>query len=352
MSAELQIAARRAARAAAQALGTSAVSGAALALAAVSVAAAAAWERLAPGAAADAFATSPARWAVALLVVANGVAALSRVLPARVDANGAIRLAPGRGSVGQSLVRGGELLLGIAMLVSLASRDSFDVWLAQGEPYLATHEQFWSRAPPRRWSRGPFQEEFSIGEVRAGGDTGAESLEVIVRSQRRGSQRATRLWPAWFGAGRTLTPIGHGWAVRYELLGHDGAPVETAFAKLRVLPAGRVDEIRLQSVGLRVQVALAIEQPPREALGRAVRARVYRGRTLLADANLLPGEPLVFDGGALRFPEAARWVEFRMVDDRGVPVALASLLLAVTGVLVVVARALRARRAEPSPGPS
>jgi hypothetical protein len=330
------------------------VSAAGLALAALSVGAAEAWERLSPGPAADAFATSPARWGVALLVVANGCAGLARALPARFDAQDRLHLALELRPAARSLVRAGEVLLGVALVVSLLARDAFDVRLSQGERYAATSEQLVGGAPPRRWARGPFHEEFTIGEVTARGEGGDGPPAVIVRRPDGSARRASGAWPAWFGPGRTLAPTASGWSIRWELLDGRGALVEGAFAKLELLPTGRVDVLRVPATGHRVYLALAAEQPPPQSTGRALRARVYRGRLLLADRLLLPGEPVSFEGLTLRFPEAARWAQFRMVADRGVPLALAAALLSLAGALLL--RLPRARRAgapvDPNPSSS
>lgn len=340
--ARAEIAARRGARAVLGAAGSGPVSAAGLALAACSVLAAEAWDRLAPGAAADAFGTSPARWAVAALVLANGLAGLVRALPARFDAQDRLHLDLDLRSAGRSLVRAGEVLLGLALAVSLLARDGFDVRLSQGERYAAAPEQLVGAAAPRRFPRGPSHEPFTIGEVTpGGGGDGSAAPSVVVRTEDGAVRRASRAWPAWLGGGRSLSPTAWGWSVRWELLDPGGAAVEGAFAKLELLPAGRVDVLRLPGTGARAYVSLAAEQPPPQSVGRALRARVYRGRLLLADRVLLPGEPVAFEGWTLRFPEAARWAQFRMIDDRGVPVALGAALAAALGALLLAAARVR-----------
>jgi hypothetical protein len=118
--------------------------------------------------------------------------------------------------------------------------------------------------------------------------------------------------------------------------------MEGGFAKLLLEPAGAADGFALQRTPHRVYVASA--DPAPDGAPR-FRVAVYRGKLLLREAAVGLGEPVAFEGLALRLAEWRPWVQVELLRDPGIPLALLGAAAALAGLAVRRARRSRAARA-------
>ncbi|HSN91976.1 MAG TPA: hypothetical protein VLS93_12170, partial [Anaeromyxobacteraceae bacterium] len=295
-----------------------------LALAAVHVAAAAIWRRLGTAEGAHAFATSFAFRALGAALLLDAAVALLRALPLAERPGGRVALVlPDRRGAGGLVARAGQALVALGFVASLLARDRLVFRVAEGETFEASPEQLVERDPPRSMSPGPFPVRLAVEPLpaEAPGD-GRAGLEATLADDGGERRRASARFPAWYGWGRFLRPVRSGWAVRWELAAPGGGLLDTAFAKLDLVPEGRWDELRLQASPHRVHLRLAPGAAQGAGRPPPLEAVVHRGRLLVAAGAVGPAEALAFEGLAFRVPEARRWVELEMVRDPGIPLAL------------------------------
>jgi hypothetical protein len=337
MWARIELLVRRAVAGVLAALGTPGVSLALLALTVVAGAISYGWSAWGDPERAGRFATSPACWAVALALLADGAVATSRLRDRSRGADGGAHAVVSQ----YVFVRGAQVAWALALLASISGRAGFDVRVAEGEEFSGRPEQFVATDPPRWVSPGPFQARFTVDAVERSTKEQDRGVSLVaLRTPDGATKSASRYGPIWFGWGRFLRPVRAGWALRYELATPTGRAVEGAVAKLELEPSGSVDSIRLSSLPYRVFVALAREQPP-AGRGPALEVMVYRGKRSVAQGVLAPGAPLGFEGGLVRFPEARRWVTFRMTSDPGIPVACLAIALGAAGAVIAFIRRVR-----------
>jgi hypothetical protein len=330
-------------RLAASSVGTPRVSFALLALAAVYLAAASVWARVAPGDGAHALATSSAFGALAVALVLDALVSLGRARPREGSAGESSRprpLAPSRSS--SLLLRGAYLLAALAFTASWLARDVATLRVAAGEEATGAPEQLVAREPPRRFSPGPFAARFVVEAIsgRPAPDGRTGHVEVTVRRPDGSRGVATPTRPLWFGWGRFLVPERTGLAVECELRVEGGATLESAIAKLDLLPPGRRESIRLATIPHRILVRVRPGVEPDAADPPALEVAVHRGKLAVASGLVAPGRGLPFEGLVLQIPRVHRWVEFRMIRDPGLGIAALAALLAVVGLaLRIVGRA-------------
>jgi hypothetical protein len=317
-------------------LGTPPVSVPLLALAAVQLGVTAA---ISSRTASHAFATSWGSWLIAGALVVDAAAALVRAAPVVQGADGRLRwVPPGRRALGAALVACGYLGIALGLAASLASRERLEFRCALGEPCSAAPEQTVSRDPIRMFSPGPFPVRFV---VEAGGSPAGEAAPGAVEVQAPGGER-TRMgrWrPSWLGWGRFVRPNGAGDVLRYEIRDPRGELVETAFVKLDIEPPGKVDSIRAERVPYRVYVRA--RRTGGGAAPASLEVAVYRGKLSMAQATVPVGGLLAFEGNLLAFPEWRPWIQFELVSDPGIPLALAGGLLAAVGLALASRRSRR-----------
>jgi len=334
MSARLELAVRGAVRGVASRLGTAPVSLSLLALAALYLGAWIAWGRLGTPEGAHALVTSSAFGALAAALVIDAAVALYRVLPLEITPEGRVHLLAGRGIFAPALVRGGQALIALAFAASLVSRDRLEMRIAEGEQFTGAPEQFAGRDPPRRMSPGPFPITFTVEQVEArfGRDGGVDRARATLNVTGGGREPVGTAWPLWRGWGRFLVAEDAGLALRYELARKSGAVIDSAIAKLDLLPPGKIDGLRMAGAPHRVYVELLaapVRGPPAVP---PLRASVYRGKLLVAQREVAPGGEIEFEGLVLRFPEARGWVALGMVRDPGIPLAVLGTALAALGL--------------------
>ncbi|MGB8931636.1 MAG: hypothetical protein WCC48_10360, partial [Anaeromyxobacteraceae bacterium] len=254
--------------------------------------------------------------------------------------------APTLAEGGALLQRAAYLLTGLAFVASLYARDVLTLRVAEGEKADATAQggQFVDRAPPRRFSPGPFPVSFEVervhGELREDGT--AEGLSVEVREAGARARTSSRLRPLWEGWGRWLVPSRAGFALRYSIAVEGGGVLDSAFVKLDLLPAGTLQEVRSEVVPHRVVVSIPPGAARRGGDRPALSAVVLREGLVVGEGPLDGGGAIRFDGLVLTVPEVRRWAEFTMVRDPGLPLLGFGLLLAAAGAL---ARYIERRRA-------
>lgn len=244
-------------------------------------------------------------------------------------------------------------LLAIGFLTTRLFRDESRVWVAVGETFSGTTEQFVGREPPRRFSAGPPETVFTVDGIRP--ELWRDELLFTELSAdlrfADGTRATTRInRPILLGPASFLRLSGFGYAPRYEVIA-GGRAVESAFVKMNVFPPGQRDTIRPRAVPHRVYVeiypdlAMDGDEPVSRTLNLrepGFRTEIYRGKVPLAEAVLRLGEPIAFDGLVLRFPEIRYWGEFTLLRDPGAPILLVAFALGLTGL----ALKLRGRRAE------
>jgi hypothetical protein len=328
-------------------IGTPAVSIPLLGLAALQLAATAAF---ASPEAAHSFVTSWGSWAVAVALVLDAGTALLRATPLEHAPNGRVRwVRPDRRVAAALLVACGYLALALGFVASLASRERLQFRCAVGEEFTSSREQVVSRDPPRTMSPGPFPVQFML-ESGAGGISrgGGAAPDWIQAQEPGGRRRRASAWsPLWYGWGRFLRPVGSGHVLRYEISAEQGPVLEGAFAKLDLDPPGKTDSIRIETVPHRVYVRAQPAAPGRSG-PPSFEIAIYRGKLRVAAATVPIGGELAFEGHVLSLPEWRPWVQLEMVRDAGIPIALIGAVIAAGGLLLRASiRSRSDRRQEP-----
>lgn len=317
-----------------------------LVLAAGYLATASAWLHLGPRDGAARLVGSFAFQGLAAALLIDAVVAGLRAVPVRVADAGGVRLRrPTVAEVGALLLRAAYLLVGLAFAASLLARDVFVIRLAEGEDATGAPEEFVDREPPRPLSPGPFPVSLTVTRVEGAlrPDGRVDGLRVRTRGA-DGSVRTLRPWtPLWLGWGRFLVPARAGYAPRYLIARENGAPIESIFVKLDLLPAGTFQEVHAAELPHRIVFALAGgaslagDEP-------ALVASVVRGRLRVGEGPVGAGRAVHVDGLVLTVPEVRRWAELRMVRDPGIPILGFALLLAGAGAALSAASRRATRR--------
>jgi cytochrome c biogenesis protein ResB len=277
---------------------------------------------------------------------ATDVAAEMRRLGFRVFDDGVPRGVRRRWSaLGSYFFHGAFFVVALGFLLSIGSRGEAKLWVAAGEEFTGDDAQFLSRSEPRPLASGFKIPSFRVDAIRPEFFRDIllfTKLEADLTMTGAGTRTTTRInRPLWYGFGSFLRLSGFGFAPRYEFLGPDGAPVETAFVKMNVFPPGQRDFLIPERLPYRVYVELYPDAviEGENVVNRTLNLRepllvttVYRGRFPVASGTLRPGEALDVEGLQLRFPEIRQWGELTVVRDAGVPVIFFGFLLAVAGL--------------------
>jgi hypothetical protein len=341
----VELSVRRALRAVTSRIGTGPVSVSLLALAAIYQAAWWAWCAAGSGEGAAALVGSWPFEVLAGALLLDALVALARSSPLILGSKGEVRLA-GRDALWPGLIRVGQLLVALAFVASLLSHDRFALRLAVGEEFVGGPGQVVDRDPPRPMSPGPFPLSFSLAGAEVTFDAAGVARGPRATLAFAEGATTTAPWrPVRLGFGRFLLPESAGIAVRFEIAGASGAPVDSAFVRLNVLPVGKVDALQPDGIPHRIYVALTDAPQPPPAVP-PLRVAVYRGRLVVAEGLVAPGGELEFDGMKLRFPETRTWVGFGMVRDPGPGIAVIGALVAAAGFVAgAIERRRRAARA-------
>lgn len=349
MSASLELGLRRLLRRLLAAFGTPAAALALLTLAAAYLAGAALWERYGAVEVGRALPGSFAFWGLGVLLLVDSGVGLRAAVPVALGSSGTLEVRRvDRRTLGSLLLRAAYAAASLAFVLSLAGQDRVAFRLAEGEAYDEAGSQLVDRAPPRPLSRGPFPFPFTLGAAGPGPSPVAE----LVRSD-ASRVRASAWWPRWEGWDRFVRPVEKGLVLRYAISRVGGGPaIEDAFVKLDLLGAGKRDAIRLGAVPHRLVLTIPEGTAVRDGFVPPLRVQAARGKRLVADEVIAPGQALRFEGLTLRFLEARSWIAFGMIRDPGIPLALAAAALALAG-LVAWAGAGRAgpRRGTTAPLP-
>lgn len=350
MWARAQFAARAASARAIRMIGTAELTASLLALVVLRQGAVAVWGRFSTEEATEAFAASWSAWLLAAAVALDAAVRLAKVLPEafpgllHASPRSAIRLGP-IAAIGRAALACAGLLLGVALFASLAFRDRFTLLVGDGERFEGQPGQYVTRSPPRPLSPGPKPLEFTVAGIWPRIDAAGNLTALDVRVALGDRMTSTSLWrPAWLGGNRFLRASGLGIAPRFEVTDSSGRLVDSAFVKLDIVPAGRVDHIRSEVLPHRFYVQLAPgERLPDggvEMRGLTFQVEVVREKRLVASGLIAEGEPLAFEGFTFRIPEVRHQTWLVLVDDPGVPI------LALSGALACVGLVLRRRGRE------
>ncbi len=338
----IEFAVRRAIARALPLVGTPPVSLALAALVALYALAAAIWARVGSEEVADALSTSWPYWALCAAAAVDGVVVTTRAARAAFPERfrpGAAALAPRDRvlAVGRLLLAAAWLLAAAGLLASLAARDRFTLWAADGETFEGAPGQYLTRAAPRTASPGPRPLAFEVERVEPRLAPDGTMRTVSVGILLDGRRRLTSPWrPVWLGGTRLLWASGYAYAPRYELVGPGGSVLEGAFVKLALLPRGTSDHLRLERLPHRVYFQLAGGVPLRGGAAGlrdvAFQVEVFRGKLPVAEGVVAPSGELRFEGLTLRIPEVRYVAKFTLLDDPGVFVLGAALAAALAGV--------------------
>lgn len=322
------------------ALGTPAVTAALAALLVLYQGTAALWALRGTKEGAEALATSWAFWALYAGIIGDGLARAYRSAPAAFPRSFAARTAPERGrgrlqGLTDFVLGVAWILVGVGFAASLAARDRFTLWAAEGEMFEGAPGQYLTRDPPRSMSPGPKPLRFEVVRVdpRLDGDAAGSPQVTIDLGGRRVT--TTRWRPVWVGGARFLRASGHSIAPRYEVLDGEGRVLDSAFVKLAILPPGEIDHVRSEAFPHRLYVRLpegALSEDRDGALrDLTLHVDVVRGKLPVASGLLRRADELRFEGLVLRVPEARYVAELEIVDDPGAIVLLVAAALGVVG---------------------
>jgi hypothetical protein len=335
-SIDLELRARRILGSAAEKVGSPAVS---LALLGLVVAYGAAAALVGGSGGAPRLEDSPTFYLLAATALADGLASLLKGVPLGRDEGGGIALrTPAPGEWGALLLRGAWLLVGVAFATSLLSRDVHTLRIAEGEAATGDPAQLTGRDEPRLYSPGPFPVAFTVARVdgRPREDGSAEGIAVGIREPDGRFRRVTALRPLVAGWGRLLIPHRAGWTLRYAVAVEKGGELDSAWAKLDLLPAGRWQEVRSDVIPHRILFAVPEGAVAAGSAAPGLRAVILRNGLTVGEGALQGGGggSVRFDGLVMTAPEMRKWVEFRMVDDSGPFLLGVASLIAIAGLIV------------------
>ncbi len=336
MLARLELRVRSALRAFLGKLGTTATAFTLLVLAGVALVASRIWAQMGSPEGAHAFATSFAFEAIAVALVVDAAVGLLRALPASVLTGRAFRLQrPDVRQVSCVAIHLGYALAALAFTASLLGRGAVVLRIAAGEEATGDVAQIVDREPLRSFSQEAYPVRFTVLDVAGTVDARvASDAAVGVRMPDGRVRRFSGRWPLWIGWTWLVWPESVGYALRYEIAVEKGAVLDSAIAKLDLSMEGERESIRSLAVPHRIMVELPASGSPGGNGFPPLDVSVYRGKLLVASGRLDPGGLLRFEGLVLRFPEAERWVELRVVHDPGLPLALIGGALAIAGAVL------------------
>lgn len=274
---------------------------------------------------------------------------------ARALAGGLFGLKRRWAALGTYLFHGAFFLLALGFLLTLAGRYEARAWAAVGEEYAGREEQLLSQSASGPFFAGPPEVAFRVEEIRPGFwmdqllFTTLESRLTLLPGGFAATTRINR--PLWVGPATFLRLSGFGYAPRYEIADSRGFVLESAIVKMNVFPPGQRDFLVparfpfrvycevypdfVEGEGAPATASLNLRNP-------ALRIRVTRGKSTLAEGLLKAGEALEFEGLRLSFPEIRYWGEFTLLRDPGAPFLFAGFLIGFSGLLLKV----RGRRVE------
>jgi hypothetical protein len=257
-------------------------------------------------------------------------------------------------ALGTYLFHGAFFLIALGFLLTILTRYEARVWTAVGEEFVGEAPQFLSQSPPRVLSLGAPALSFRVEEIRPQfwrDQLLFTKLEADLLLAGGGLETTRINRPLWVGPATFLRLSGFGYAPRFELADPRGLVLESAFAKLNVFPPGQRDFVFPGRYPFRISVEVFPDQvdgpdgPATASLNLrnpALGVRVGRGKLILAEGLLKPGEKLALEGLTLSFPEIRYWGEFTLVRDAGAPVLFLGFLVGLLGLLLKV----RGRRSE------
>lgn len=182
----------------------------------------------------------------------------------------------------------------------------------------------------RRFSLPP-DINLALDRVKDAGKSGPVEAEFIdVKDQGRFNARSSR--PAFKG-GAVIVITAQGYSPHFMLTSGDGGRVlEDAYVYLDILPFGREDSF---------STLLPFTYYLSSVDGAKLRVRVAKNKLLIADKIAGPGEPVAFEGVAVRFPDMRRWVEVAVYKDYGLIIAVIGLLSLIASSAVWLSKLLK-----------
>jgi hypothetical protein len=250
--------------------------------------------------------------------------------------------------LGTYVFHGALFLLALAVALTMAARQEFRIWVAEGETFTGAPAQILSRShSPLRGSTTP-----AVGFI-VDSITPEFWQDMLLFTKLEsdlglpnGGRVTTRInRPLWVGFSSFLRLSGFGYAVRYAISDREGNVLDSLFVKMDVFPPGKSDYFSPERFPHRIEIEVipdAVVQDGKSILhslnlaNPVVIARVSRGKVLIAEGALQQGEVLEFEGLLLRFPELRYWGEYSIVDDPGLPVLWLAFVAAVIGLLLKV----------------
>jgi len=282
-----------------------------------------------------------------LLLLNTGICLWRRLPTLRKELAAEPRNWPGLGSF---LFHGAFFFVALGFLLTLALRQEARVWVAVGESFTSSPEQYLSQSAPKLLAAGVSVPEFRVDRITPEfwrDEMLFTTLEADLELA-DGEQAVTRInRPLWLGWGTFVRLSGFGYAPRYELADSRGRVLDGAFVKLDVFPPGQRDYFSPPNHPHRLYVEVfpdfAVDEG--DAVTRslnlvnpAVGLSVYRGRFGLGEAVLLQGDSFEFEGLRLSFPEIRYWGEFSIVRDPGAPWIFLAYALGLAGLLARLGR--------------
>ncbi len=275
-------------------------------------------------------------WAVYILLLLNTGFCLYQRIPALIRQP--------RAMLGSFVFHLAFFVVAIGFMTTLVARRESKVWVAEGEDFIGSDEQYLAAPVAGRELRFKVEKitpEFWRDQL----------LFTQLAAELRmadGSVATTRInRPLWLGPATFLRLSGFGYAPRWELLDERGRSIDSAFSKLNVFPPGQRDQIRIPDYPHRIQVEVypdhvledgAVLNRSNNLVNPGVVVEVSRGKLRLGEALLAPGKGYSFEGLTLHFPEIRYWGEFTVLVDPGAPVIFVGFALGLIGLVIRLLR--------------
>lgn len=237
---------------------------------------------------------------------------------------------------GTLLFHAALLLLPVAFGVSRATRFRGDAWIIEGRPFGGTRAEYARVEPPDRFDERAPDVRFMVERVAAafwGDRLFFTELGADVALEAGGGARSMSLTAPLALDGARVSIHGFNYTPSFELVGPGGAVVDSGDLNLRLFPPGTEDSFAVPGLPHRFAVRLQAAARGYDLRQPRLHLAVTRGKRLVAQGWLAPGEPMAFDGYRLWFPAIHRGGEIMVHRDRGYPILWLALVSALLGTL-------------------
>jgi len=229
------------------------------------------------------------------------------------------------------------LLLPLVWLLSALTRFEGNAWVIEGHRFGGAREEYVQVEPEEAFARRAPVLDFMVESIDAtfwGDRLFFTDLRAVFTTS-EGAHLATLPAPARLGGAR-ISIRGFNYTPSFELRAPDGRVVERGDLNLRLFPPGSEDSFRVPGLPHRFWMRLHPARQGYDLGDPRLHLAVTRGRRLVAQGWLRPGEPLIFEGYQVSFPVVHRAGDILVHRDASYPLLWIALVLALAGMLVRV----------------